>query len=146
MGRRRHLIDEALAAVRKSCGTIQKISRIIDTAPVGPATERFLNGAFILTTNQAPQELLQKLLKIEKNLGRVRTIKWGDRPIDLDIILAKTNIGPLQCFDDDLKIPHPHCLERDFVLIPCQEIAPEWIHPISGNTIREEASRFISVE
>lgn len=95
--------------------------------------EWFINGVFLLETGQAPRELLETLLKIESRLGRERTIKWGPRTMDLDILF----------FDDrvirevDLVIPHPELEKRRFVLDPLSEIAPDLIHPVIEKTIRE---------
>jgi 2-amino-4-hydroxy-6-hydroxymethyldihydropteridine diphosphokinase len=104
------------------------------TQPVGlDDPEWFINGVFLLETGLAPRELLETLLKIETRLGRERTKKWGPRTIDLDILF----------YDDwvirevDLVIPHPELKKRRFVLDPLSEIAPDLIHPVIGNTIRE---------
>jgi 2-amino-4-hydroxy-6-hydroxymethyldihydropteridine diphosphokinase len=95
--------------------------------------EWFINGVFLLETGQAPRELLETLLTIESRLGRERTVKWGPRTMDLDILF----------FDDrviqevDLVIPHPELEKRRFVLDPLSEIAPDLIHPVIEKTIRE---------
>ncbi len=81
-----------------------------------------------------PPSLLLKLLKsIEKTLGREVAKRWGPRIIDLDILLY----GGLIIDNDNLKIPHPLLTERNFVLAPLKEIAPEVIHPILGKKIQE---------
>ena len=103
------------------------------TAPVGPPQPDYINGCAILTVQLAPEALLDTLLSIETQLGRVRRERWGPRTLDLDILL----------FDDliwespKLKIPHPAMRERAFVLVPLAEIAPHWIDPITGKTIRQ---------
>ncbi len=104
------------------------------TRPVGlDDPEWFINGVILLETGQSPRELLETLLKIESRLGRERTIKWGPRTMDLDILF----------FDDrvirevDLVIPHPELEKRRFVLDPLEEIAPDLIHPGFNKTIKE---------
>jgi 2-amino-4-hydroxy-6-hydroxymethyldihydropteridine diphosphokinase len=95
--------------------------------------EWFVNGAFLLETGQTPGELLETLHKIESRLGRERTVKWGPRTIDLDILFYDDRV--IQ--EVDLVIPHPELEKRHFVLDPLSEIAPDLIHPVSGKTIRQ---------
>ncbi|MEG1808191.1 MAG: 2-amino-4-hydroxy-6-hydroxymethyldihydropteridine diphosphokinase, partial [Cetobacterium sp.] len=75
--------------------------------------------------------LLDSLIQIEKEMGRVREIKWGPRLIDLDILLFNDEIHET----DELAIPHPWMCEREFVLQPLSEIAPNFIHPLEKKTI-----------
>jgi len=104
------------------------------TQPVGlDDPEWFINGVFLLETGQAPRELLETLLKIENRLGRERTIKWGPRTIDLDILFYDDRV--IQ--EVDLVIPHSELEKRRFVLDPLSEIAPDLIHPIIKKTIKE---------
>ena len=104
------------------------------TQPVGlDDPEWFINGVFLLETGQAPRELLETLLKIENRLGRERTIKWGPRTIDLDILFYDDRV--IQ--EVDLVIPHSELEKRRFVLDPLSEIAPDLIHPIIKKTITE---------
>ena len=95
--------------------------------------EWFINGVFLLETGQAPRELLETLLKIESRLGRERTIKWGPRTIDLDILFYDDRV----IREVDLVIPHPELEKRRFVLDPLSEIAPDLIHPVIGKKITE---------
>ena len=78
-----------------------------------------------------PEDLLQILLKIEQQFGRIRQERWGPRILDLDILLY----GDLILEMPNLTIPHPRMNERAFVLVPLAEIAAHWIEPISGQTI-----------
>jgi 2-amino-4-hydroxy-6-hydroxymethyldihydropteridine diphosphokinase len=95
--------------------------------------EWFINGVFLLETGQEPRELLKTLQKIESRLGRERTVKWGPRTIDLDILFYDDRvIGEV-----DLVVPHPELEKRRFVLDPLAEIAPDLIHPVIKKTIRE---------
>lgn len=84
----------------------------------GVATEPFLNGVCAIETELDPHTLLEALLEIEDILGRVRVETWGNRTIDLDILVY----GDVVCNDERLKIPHPYMFDRAFVLIPLCEI------------------------
>ncbi|MBP3039299.1 2-amino-4-hydroxy-6-hydroxymethyldihydropteridine diphosphokinase [Bacillaceae bacterium Marseille-Q3522] len=96
-------------------------SSIYETDPVGYENQaKFLNMVLAIQTNVNPFSLLQICLRIEEKLGRKRTIRWGPRTIDLDILLFnKENIET-----EDLIIPHPRMLERAFVLVPLLELNP----------------------
>ncbi|MCK9573172.1 MAG: 2-amino-4-hydroxy-6-hydroxymethyldihydropteridine diphosphokinase [Candidatus Omnitrophica bacterium] len=101
---------------------IEKISSIIETAPVGgPAQGNYLNGVIKIKTEISAHSLLCVLQNIEKKLGRVRTIKNGPRTIDLDMLLY----GDKTINESNLKVPHPKMLERDFVMKPLLEIEPQ---------------------
>lgn len=101
---------------------IKKISSIIETAPQGgPAQGPYLNAVLALDTGLAPYSLLQKLQEIENSLGRVRTGKNSPRTIDLDILIYSDTL----INEEALRIPHPRMMEREFVLTPLKEIAPE---------------------
>jgi 2-amino-4-hydroxy-6-hydroxymethyldihydropteridine diphosphokinase len=108
-------------------GQILKKSSIYETAPWGKSSPHsYLNQALELETFLSPSSLLEKVLHIEAKMGRVRMEKWGDRIIDIDILLYDQEIIETE----DLKIPHPEMGKRRFVLLPLVEIAPHWIHPI----------------
>lgn len=103
--------------------TIEEISSIYETDPVGYLDQDpFLNLVVKISTNLNPIELLEVTQMIEKNLGRIRDIRWGPRTIDLDILLYnQENIEA-----EHLRIPHPRMFERSFVLIPLKEINPSY--------------------
>ena len=110
------------------------VSSFYKTEPVGDVEQDwFINAALKLETTLTPRELLNKLLDIEKDLGRVREIKWGPRIIDLDILLYDN----LVIDEEGLVIPHPYLHERGFVLSPLAEIAQEGIHPKLKKSISE---------
>ena len=131
IGDRSYWISQALHYMQILAGNIQAISKFHETEPIGTANLPFLNGACIIETRRAPEDLMRTLLKIENFLQRDRTIHWGNRTIDLDIILWKNADGTsLQFYSPQLEIPHPESPFRPFVLIPAAEIAGDWLHPL----------------
>lgn len=98
-----------------------KVSSLIETEAVGgPAQGKFLNGAVAVKTTLSPLKLLKELKNIEKFLGRKKTVRFGPRIIDLDILLY----GDRRVRQKNLVIPHLRMFKRDFVLAPLNEIAP----------------------
>ena len=115
-------------------GTVEAVSPFLDTAPVGYTEQpRFLNAAARLRTDLPAAELLQRLLAIEAVLGRVRTVRWGPRTIDLDLLLYDDAVRD----EPRLTLPHPRLHERRFVLEPLAAVAPDAVHPLLRRTIRE---------
>ncbi len=111
-----------------------RVSSVRETDPVGgPPQGKYLNAAVELETMIVPRELLARFHEIEADLGRVRTVRDGPRPIDLDILLY----GDEMIKEPGLEIPHPRMLEREFVLEPLAELVPGRRHPLTGNTMRE---------
>ncbi len=107
--------------------SVAKVSSFIATTPMGGVEQDdFLNGAVQIKTLRTPEELLQLIGDIEDKLKRVRTIHWGPRTIDLDIIFYDDIVLNSQW----LTIPHIEMHNRDFVLIPLEEIAPQMEHPL----------------
>jgi 2-amino-4-hydroxy-6-hydroxymethyldihydropteridine diphosphokinase len=118
----RNLHDAVEAIGRMPHTVVVRVSSFLSTAPWGVAEQpRFLNAVAEISTRLEPLPLLQALKKLELELGRVPTYRWGPRVIDFDIILYGSRVVDLP----DLKIPHPHYQEREFVLRPLAEIAPE---------------------
>ena len=116
-------------------GEVTAASRLYRTAPVGgpPGQPDYLNAALALSTDLAPPDLLAGLLDVERRAGRVRAARWGPRALDLDLLAY----GGLTLRAPGLELPHPRLLERAFVLAPLSEIAPDWRHPITGQSVRE---------
>ena len=112
-----------------------RLSPFYETEPVGgPAGQpKYINATGIIQTSLPPLELLQTLQKIESDFGRIRAEHWGARTLDIDILLYEDQIVDLPM----LTIPHAEMLHRQFVLIPAQDIAPDWIHPLTKKAIQE---------
>jgi 2-amino-4-hydroxy-6-hydroxymethyldihydropteridine diphosphokinase len=140
-GDRLKMLDQARQMIHLQVGPIQNRSKIYETPPWGGvAQNQFLNAVLLVHSHFSPLETLQKLLRIEADLGRTRENRWSDRCIDLDLLLMKSTETrqTLELLSDTLIIPHPHMLERDFCLVPAAEVAPDWIHPKTNRTLREE--------
>ena len=117
-------------------GRVTARSGLYRTAPVGYVDQpAFVNAAVLLETELAPLPLLDALLDIERSFGRDRaaSLPKGPRTLDLDLLLY----GGLVLDDPALTLPHPAMHKRRFVLAPLAEIAPEWRHPVLGETISE---------
>lgn len=123
------------AATRVLGGVVAQ-SRIIDTSPLGPSIRRFANAAVLIASDEAPPVLLARLKAIEGAFGRRRGERWGERALDLDIILwsggAWSSAG--------LTVPHPAFRTRGFVLGPLAEIVPGWRDPLTGKSMRQLAA------
>lgn len=133
MGDKRENLLEAIKRVGELENTeVVKSSTILETEPFGYIEQdNFLNACLEVKTLLTPQEFLSSILKIELDMGRVREIKWGPRVIDIDILFYDDEI--IQ--EDNLAVPHPWICEREFVLEPLSEIAPNYIHPLEKKTI-----------
>ncbi len=98
---------------------VEEVSPIFETEPQGMGDQPwFLNMAVRVKTNLTPRELLKTLLAIEREMGRERSVRWGPRIIDIDILLYEQEVIK----EPDLEIPHPRLTERAFVLLPLLEI------------------------
>ncbi len=135
IGDRKGNLDNAINMLRETSGIrVTAVSSYIDTAPVGYKEQPdFLNAALEIETYLAAYDLLRICSGIERELKRERTVRWGPRTIDLDILL----FGDIIMEDDLLVIPHPRMHEREFVLISMCEIAPDAIHPVLKKTVGE---------
>ena len=136
LGPRRDLLDRAMELLRFMPGvTVLQTSHFRESKAIGGPADQpaFLNGACLLETDLPPADLLDTLQAVENTLERQREVRWGPRTIDLDLLLYDT----LQCEEDDLTVPHPRMTTRRFVLEPCVEIAPDFVHPATGHSIRD---------
>ena len=113
---------------------IARVSPVYETEPVDLTGQRwFLNLVAEVETDLFPLQLLARTQKIERALGRVRTVPKGPRTIDIDILLY----GNVVVNSQGLEIPHPRMAERRFVLIPLANLAPDLRHPVTRKTVRE---------
>jgi len=127
LGNREKNCYHAIELLEKRRIVVKKKSSLYETEPWGEQDQpQFINMALEVETELEPYKLLRALKAIEKEMGREKTLKWGPRIIDLDILLFDS----LFLRDNSLQIPHPLMHERAFVLKPLCEIAPEKIHPL----------------
>ena len=129
LGNRKSHLERAIRRIRKRVGKVVKISTFITTEPWGfESPNAFLNGVISCQTALSPREVLQVTQEIEREMGRTKNTgvqstnrQYKDRIIDIDILLYDN----LTVDEPDLKIPHPLMQERDFVMIPLNEIRDE---------------------
>lgn len=120
--RKKNLTTALFHLVREPRIILEKLSSFIETKPYGVTDQPdFLNGSCRIWTDFPPRQLLTVLQSIEDKMGRVRTRRWGERIIDLDILLY----DDITVNEPDLVIPHPDMKNRAFVLEPLKEIAPD---------------------
>lgn len=131
--RHQHLLN-ANRFIVEEIGEIINASNIYNTKAWGITDQPdFLNQALELQTHLSPQDVLERILAIEKKMGRQREIKWGQRLIDIDILFY----DDLIIDTPNLTIPHPYLHYRNFVLKPLVEIAPDFKHPLLEKTVME---------
>ena len=117
---------------------VEAVSPLYETEPVGgPPQPRYLNGACRVTTTLEPHPLLDYVKVIEERIGRRPGVRWGPRPIDVDIVLY----GDRVVSESDLTIPHPRMLERTFVLQPLVDLDPDLVHPVTGERLADVLTR-----
>ena len=134
LGDREKNLSTARNFIELNIGSIKTISSIYQTAPWGKSDQpAFLNQSVEVETALPPLQLLKEILDIERIMGRVRTVRWSERSIDIDIIFY----GNAVINSKELTVPHPQLQARRFALVPLSEIAPQFIHPISNVTISE---------
>lgn len=135
IGDKSKYLNSAIEKIEEIEGTkVTKKSDFVTTEPWGYIEqEEFLNGIIEVETFVNPEELMGNLLRIEKELDRVREVKWGPRTIDLDIILYDDLISN----NEFVILPHPRMHLREFVLEPLNQIAPYAIHPLKNKRIFE---------
>ena len=133
IGNRLENLDKIREAIKSQCGEISKNSGIYETDAWGSeSSNKYLNQVVRLLTPLSPEKLLEKLLKIEHTLGRVRSAQQNsDRTADIDILVYNDAV----ILGEDIQIPHPRLHLRKFVLTPLCEIAPALIHPVLKKSI-----------
>lgn len=134
LGDREETIRHALADLDATDGiTVTRVSPLHESVAVKPDGEDpdapgYLNGVALLSTTLSPRALLTELNRVEREHGRVRAERWGDRTLDLDIVA----FGSLTVDEPDLTIPHPRAAQRDFVLAPWLDVDPDAALPGLG--------------
>ena len=134
LGDREKNLAKARELINEQCGAIISASSLYETAAWGNTDQpAFINQALSVDTLLNAKQLMRRILKIEKQMGRIREEKYGPRVIDIDILL----------FNDEkhnyhfLKLPHPEMQNRHFALLPLAEIAAGIVHPVLKKTISE---------
>lgn len=132
LGNRAQNLATAIAKIEEEFGAVLAKSSIYETAPWGNTNQPgFYNQAIAVKTTCTAKTLLDFMLAVEQEMGRVRMEKWGERLIDIDIIFYGDAVIDMP----DLKVPHPLMHQRKFVLVPLAEIAANFVHPIFNEKI-----------
>ncbi|MCL4133697.1 UNVERIFIED_CONTAM: hypothetical protein GTU68_024892 [Idotea baltica] len=118
IGDRRETLRQAVGAIPE----LLAVSPVYETDPVGgPEQDAYYNIVVELETERSPRELLALCHELEQAAGRVRVIRWGPRTLDVDVLL----VGEQSVDEDDLTVPHPRMAQRNFVMVPLLDLAPE---------------------
>jgi len=135
IGNRLEIIQSCIALIHNEIATVVKVSNLYETPAWGFESEPFYNCAILIHTTKSAQKILSQLLKIEKQLGRVRNKQEGyqARIIDIDIIAINENVIETE----NLEVPHKLMQNRKFVLLPMNDLKWDWIHPILKKSIAE---------
>lgn len=132
LGNRAQQLQTAASLLSQQLGKPVKQSCIYETAAWGNENQpSFLNQVLQFETTLSGSKLLPIILSTEQQMGRVRTQKWAERSIDIDILFA----GNAIINEHDLQVPHPFLHQRRFTLVPLNEIAPDMIHPLLKKSI-----------
>lgn len=134
-GNRLEIIESCIALIHQEIGTVIQVSKLYETPAWGFESDAFYNCALLLHSTSSAQKILNQILKVEKQLGRIRSNQEGyqSRIIDVDLIV----------FDDEvidsekLQVPHPLMQNRKFVLMPMQDLKLNWKHPVFQKSISE---------
>jgi 2-amino-4-hydroxy-6-hydroxymethyldihydropteridine diphosphokinase len=133
LGQRQHNLLRTIAGLEEEM-VITAVSPIYQTPPWGFTDQPdFLNLCLAATTSLTPDDLLHFIKKLEKRLRREQAVRWGPRLIDIDILFYDDLVSR----SEELTIPHPQVARRAFVLVPLADIAPDLVHPQTGQTVRQ---------
>lgn len=135
MGHKLENLQTCIDAIHHTIATTIQVSKVYETPAWGFEGEAFYNCAVIIHTHKSAQKILNQILKLEKELGRIRTNSgnYESRKIDIDMISFNDEIIETE----SLKIPHIHLHNRKFVLFPLRDVAPKWNHPILHKSVSE---------
>ncbi|MBM3414222.1 MAG: 2-amino-4-hydroxy-6-hydroxymethyldihydropteridine diphosphokinase [Bacteroidetes bacterium] len=134
LGDRIENLNKAAQLINEKAGKLVVFSKFYQTSPWGPLEQPdYINQALLIETPLSPSSLMELLLCIEEGMGRIRTLKYGPRIIDIDILFFGNKVinTPL------VQVPHPAVQNRRFALIPLEEIAASYLDPITGKTISQ---------
>ena len=126
LGDRLGALDRAVSLLA-AAGDVLAVSAVYETEPVGGPNDqdRYLNAVVELVTADSPRALLERCRALEEDAGRVRTVRFGPRTLDADVLI----VGDERVDEPDLVVPHPRMFERRFVLAPLAEVAPDLVDP-----------------
>jgi len=148
------LLKQAVAEIKAEGLVTLRLSRLFSTPafPAGAGPD-FVNAALVVESPLPPEGVLAILHRVEARMGRVRRERWGQRVIDLDLLASGDRVLPdeaalrdwmalplteqMRRAPDRLILPHPRMHERGFVLVPLADVAPDWRHPLTGQSVRE---------
>jgi 2-amino-4-hydroxy-6-hydroxymethyldihydropteridine diphosphokinase len=134
IGNRKKNLETAATLIEKRIGKIIKRSNIYETEAWGITNQpSFYNQVLLIESKLPAGKILDTILNIESEMGRIRTVKNAARIIDIDILFFNDSI----INEENLTIPHPEISNRKFVLIPLNEIAPQMLHPVSQKTLQQ---------
>lgn len=136
LGDRSGALRQARTALQGLAGVqVLGSSALYETEPVGGPIKQpcYYNAVVQIATELAPEPLLERCLAVETALGRERSVRWGPRTIDIDLLFH----GSTLCQGEALVLPHPRLHLRSFVLTPLHDLAAEFVHPRLGKTVRQ---------
>lgn len=134
LGDRTANLAQARALIAERVGELSQTSSLYVTAAWGIEEQpSFLNQVIEVRTESSPEQVLESILAIERDMGRERKVKWGERLIDIDILFYEDWVLE----NEKLIIPHPFLQDRNFVLVPLAEIAPDFEHPVLHQPVKK---------
>ncbi len=134
MGNSQKQLSKAIGLIENQIGKVVRQSSLYSTAAWGNTNQPdFLNQVIIVETALAAIQTIQTILQIEKKMGRVRTVKNAPRIIDIDILFFNKEIID----QEELTVPHPQLQNRRFVLVPLNQLSPNFMHPVLKETIHQ---------
>ena len=132
IGDRKKNLETAAVFIEKEIGSIVQSSKIYETEAWGITNQApFYNQVLLIESEFSAKAILQKILKVEEDMGRVRTIKNAARIIDIDILFFNDEV----INEPNLNVPHREIVNRRFVLTPLNELAPNFVHPVLNKSI-----------
>ena len=134
-GNRLDYLEQAVLSIHNSIATVVQTSKVYETPALGFEGDAFLNAVVLVHTSKSASKVLKQLLKLEKDLGRIRSNEKGyaSRTIDLDVIVCNEEIIEA----NELQVPHPRMQDRKFVLLPFSDLNFQWKHPVFKKSIQE---------